>query len=115
MGEDRHADHWRRPGAGRRTRRRVLALPQVRGDVLMTVVTVDAVPLKTRIGTIWAIPTMPPSAACIAAKRNKHRNRYRLRYNVCDFCARQERCREAVIAGDFIGCEQPLERELIDA
>ena len=80
----------------------------------MMIATVDRIPLKTRIGTIWAMPVKPPSAGCIAAKRNKRGERARLCYTVCDFCARQERCREAVAVGDFIGCEWPLTRELLE-
>jgi hypothetical protein len=90
--------------------------PHGAGDegTLMTVVTVAHIPLRTRIGTIWAIPVKPPSAARIQAERNRNRARYRLHYTVCDFCAREGRCREAVAAGDFIGCEWPLERELLE-
>ena len=79
----------------------------------MIIASIDCVPLRTRAGIVWAIPVRPPSAAHIASARNKAGIRRKPCYTVCDFCLRQERCREAVAAGDFIGCEWPLQREMI--
>ncbi len=61
--------------------------------------TSDKLPLHTRAGTVWIVPIKPPRIGT-------------LRDSPCEHCYLSELCREAVLDGDFIGCETPLIWEL---
>lgn len=73
-------------------------------------VQVERLPLRTRAGTMWAQPIQPPDQAAVLRWR---REMGLATVNACDCCPRQERCREAVARGDFIGCERALPREIL--
>jgi hypothetical protein len=55
------------------------------GDTV-TVAIVEQVPLRTRVGWMWVQTITPPSAAKIAAERNRDRAQYGMFHTVCDFC-----------------------------
>ena len=73
-------------------------------------VQVENLPLRTRAGTMWAQPIPAPTQADV-----KHW-RYTLKSSTissCECCAREPKCREAVLRGDFVGCERMLPREML--
>jgi len=58
------------------------------------------IPQLTLAGMVWIRPVRPPKSV-------SHHS------TPCANCPLEGKCREAVANGDFVGCERPLEREII--
>jgi len=78
--------------------------------------TIETIPTRTRVGTVWCHPIPPPNSQRSNAQRKRRIRGGRivsLPLTVCDFCAMQEQCRKHDGAGDFVACERALVREVL--
>lgn len=72
----------------------------------LTLFAVTTVPLQTAKGLCWHIPMRPP--------RGGSQSRARLGRSTCYFCPMEPHCRDAVGGYNFIACETPLLKEVLD-
>jgi len=70
-------------------------------------VTEDMLPLRLQGGVCWSVAIEPPNGSNAKQHQNK---------DGCDLCRYLEQCRAAVWEWDgrFIGCERPLEFEMME-
>lgn len=80
--------------------------PRKRGRVpVLAFVLPEDLPIETLSGTMHVVPCSPPRLNTAESRRG---------LRTCDICDWLPMCRRWVEAGDFIACERPLVRELID-